>query len=324
MNAAVVHAYDAPPRYGQFEGPVPREGEQLVAVTAAGLHPIVRGIAAGKHYGSSGVLPFVPGVDGVGLLADGTRVYFGISRAPFGTFAEQGLAPSSMCVPLPDGLDDATAAGTANPAMSSWVALTVRAKFVAGESVLVLGATGVAGQLAVQIAKRLGARRVIACGRNPEALAEAKALGADATISLDQPREALVAALRAEIAGKETGGGVNIVLDYLWGPPAEAALEAIAMKGLDQAAPRIRYAQIGSSAGETIPFSAGTLRSSGLELLGSGFGSASLDQIRSAVTEFFAAAAATPFQVKIRTAPLRDVERLWGERESTVRLVFQP
>ncbi len=320
MNAAVVHAYDAPPRYATFEDPVPRDGEQLVTVTAAGLHQIVRGLASGKHYGSAGSLPFIPGVDGVGRLADGTRVLFGLSRPPFGTFAELGLASKFMCIPLPEGLDDATAAGTANPAMSSWAALKFRAKFVAGESVLILGATGVAGQFAVQIAKRFGARRIVACGRNPVALEETKALGADVAISLDQPHDALVSALRNEIAG----GGADVVLDYLWGEPAQAVLEAIAQKGLSKAAPRIRYVQIGSIAGDPIPLSAAILRSSGLELLGSGFGSASMEELRAAVAEFFAAAAAQPFQVQIRTAPLRDVEKLWSERESAIRLVFQP
>lgn len=320
MNAAVVEAYDAPPRYRSFEDPVPREGEQLVTITAAGLHQIVRGLASGKHYGSDGALPFVAGVDGVGRLADGTRVYFGLSRPPFGTFAELGLASSSMCIPLPEGLDDAFAAAAANPGMSSWVALTARAKFTAGESVLILGATGVAGQFAVQIARRLGARRVIACGRNPQALEEARSLGASAVVSLDQPHDALVAALRSEIAG----GGVDIVLDYLWGAPAQAMIEAIAQKGLSQAAPRIRYIQIGSMAGQTIPLSAAVLRSSGLELLGSGFGSASLEEIRKAIAEFFTAAAAQPFHTQIKTAPLREVERLWNETESGVRLVFQP
>jgi NADPH2:quinone reductase len=296
------------------------EGERLVTVTAAGLHPIVKALANGTHYGSSGELPFIAGVDGAGRLEDGTRVYFGVSRSPFGTFAERALAGGAMCLPLPDGIDDATAAGIANPAMSSWVALTVRAKFVAGESVLVLGATGVAGQLAVQIAKRLGARRVVAAGRNPQALEELKGLGADQVISLDQEHGALVSSLRDAVAS----GGVDVVLDYLWGSPAQAALEALSQKGLSKMAPRVRFVQIGSSAGTTIPLPAATLRSSGLELLGSGFGSASLDQISQALKEFFATAAANPFRTAIKTAALRDVESLWNSPERGARLVFQP
>jgi NADPH:quinone reductase-like Zn-dependent oxidoreductase len=230
------------------------------------------------------------------------------------------LAASWMCLPLPEAIDDITAAGIANPAMSSWAALTARAKFVAGESVLILGATGVAGQLAVQVAKRLGARRIIAAGRNPQALEKLKSLGADAVISLEQDPAPLVSAIRTEIAE----AGVDVVLDYLWGQPAERVLEAISQKGLRKASPRVRFIQIGESAGKAISLAAATLRSSGLELLGSGFGSASLDQIRQALAEFFQVASKEPFQFHAKAAPLRDVETLWNTAEEGTRLVFQP
>ena len=318
MNAAVVHAFDVPPRYATFADPLAADGETLVNVTAAALHPIVKALANGTHYGSTGELPFIPGVDGVGRLADGSHVYFGSARPPFGSFAERALATNRMIVPLPGGLDDATAAGIANPAMSSWVALSARAKVVAGESVLILGATGVAGQLAVQIAKRRGARRVVAVGRNPQALAQLTSLGADAVISLDQDRDSLVAAFRREFEA-----GVDIVLDYLWGSPAEAVLGALSQKGLHHAASRVRFVQIGNSAGATISLPAAILRSSGLELIGSGFGSASLDQIRQAIAEFFALTAKEPVHFGIKTAPLRDVEARWDAPEPAVRLVFQ-
>jgi NADPH2:quinone reductase len=320
MNAAAVHSFDAPPRYASFAEPVAADGERLVTVTAAGLHPIVKTLANGTHYGSSGELPFIAGVDGVGKLEDGTRVYFGIARSPFGTFAELALAASWMCLPLPETIDDVTAAGIANPAMSSWAALMARAKFVTGESVLILGGTGVAGQLAIQVAKRLGARRVIAAGRNLQALEKLKSLGADAVISLDQDQASVVSAFRSEIAV----AGVDIVLDYLWGQPAESFLQAIAQKGLRKAGARVRFVQIGESAGKTISLPAATLRSSGLELLGSGFGSASLDQIRQALAEFFQVAAKEPFQYQTRAVPLRDVEALWSHSDSGTRLVFQP
>jgi NADPH2:quinone reductase len=320
MNAAVVHSFDAPPRYTTFADPVAADKEQLVTVTAAALHPIVKALAKGTHYGSSGEFPFIAGIDGVGKLEDGTRVYFGIARSPFGTFADRALAASWMCLPLPATVDDVTAAGIANPAMSSWAALTARAKFAAGESVLILGATGVAGQLAVQVAKRLGARRIVAAGRNPQALEKLKALGADGVISLDQDQATLVSAFRSEIAD----AGVDVVLDYLWGQPAERVLEAISQKGLRKASARIRYVQIGESAGRTISLPAATLRSSGLELLGSGFGSASLDQLRQALADFFQVAAKEPLQFQTRAAPLRDVEALWNDAEKGTRLVFQP
>jgi NADPH2:quinone reductase len=225
-----------------------------------------------------------------------------------------------MCLPLPEALDDVTAAGIANPAMSSWAALAARAKFVSGESVLILGATGVAGQLAVQVAKRLGARRVIAAGRNPQTLEKLKTLGADSVISLDQDQAPLVSAFRTEIAE----AGVDIVLDYLWGQPAELVLQAISQKGLRKATARLRFIQIGESAGKTISLPAATLRSSALELLGSGFGSASLDQIRQALAEFFRVAAKEPFQFHTKTVPLSQVETLWNHAEEGTRLVFQP
>jgi NADPH:quinone reductase-like Zn-dependent oxidoreductase len=320
MKAAVVEAFGAAPKYKDFAEPVASAGEKLVRVSAAGLHPIVKGLAAGSHYGSTGELPFIAGVDGVGKLEDGTRVYFGTMRKPFGTFAEIAPAPDWITLNLPEALADETAAALANPGMSSWAALKYRAQFKAGESVLILGATGVAGQLAVQIAKRLGARRVVACGRNLPALEECRGLGADALISLGQEREALVTALRKEFAEN----GVDVVLDYLWGAPAQATFEAILVRGLDNKSKRIRYIQIGESAGSKIELAASVLRSSGVEVLGSGFGSVELKDIMKAVAEFFAEAAKKPFAMKIDQVPLRDVEAAWSRKEEGVRIVFRP
>lgn len=291
----------------------------IVDVGAAGLHPLVRALAHGAHYGSSGSLPFVPGVDGVGRLEDGTRVFFMLPRSPLGSFAERSVAARSTCLPLPEGLDDATAAASGNPAMSSWVGLKVRAQFAAGETVLILGATGSAGQLAIQIAKRMGARRVIAVGRDPQE-ARLKELGADAVVSLNRERGELVSAYRREWAES----GVDVVLDYLWGQPAEVLLEAIGQKGLQHAAARIRYVQIGSVAGDPISLPAATLRSSRLELLGSGFGSASTEQIVQSISEFFQESARAPFRMDIETVPLRDVEAIWTRPDQGARLVFQP
>jgi len=319
VNAAVVDSYTSPPRYKDFADPVAVDGERLVRVLAAGLHPIVKSLANGSHYGSTGKFPFVAGVDGVGELEDGTHVYFGAARPPFGTFSELSVAQNDFLIPLPAGLDDATVAAIANPGMSSWVALKARAKFVSGESVLILGATGSAGQLAIQIARRLGARHIVAAGRHINA-DNLKAIGADSVISLSQERDALVAALRNEWNQM----GVDIVLDYLWGEPAEAVLDAISQKGLRHTAPRVRYVQIGGSAGPAITLPAATLRSSGLELLGSGFGSASMKEIEESIREFFATAAHKPFKMNLRTASLREVESLWNEPTEGARLVFHP
>jgi NADPH:quinone reductase-like Zn-dependent oxidoreductase len=296
MNAAVVHAFDAPPRYTSFEEPVAQDGELMVEVIAAGLHPIVKGLANGSHYGSTRALPFIPGVDGVGRRPDGKLIYFGMSRPPFGTLSERAVAAYRMSIALPDGLDAVSAAGMANPGMSSWVALTRRARFVAGERVLILGATGVAGQLAVQIAKHLGARRILAAGRNRAALENTKKLGADAIVALDQEHDSLVSSIRREW----TEAGIDVVLDYLWGQPAEAVLEAMSQRGLQRAGNRVRFVQIGESAGKRISLAAATLRSSAIELLGSGFGSASMDEIFSALADFFQLAARSTFEVNAK------------------------
>jgi len=319
MKAAVVEAFDRPPRYTEFADPLAGDGEAVVQVTAAGLHQIVRALAGGRHYGSSGVLPFVPGVDGVGRLADGRRVYFGAARPPFGTFAELSITRPWMCVPLPEALDDATAAALANPAMSSRAAL-MRARFVAGESVFILGATGVAGRLAVQVARRMGARHVTAAGRNPRALAGLGALGADAVISLAQDEAALLDACRAAIAEAKA----DVVLDYLWGRPAEVLLQAMARTGLSHTAPRVRYVQIGNMAGATIELAAAALRSSGLELLGSGFGSASLEDLIKAVGEVFAEAAVQPFEIAVKAPRLAEIGQAWDATVDGSRLVFAP
>ena len=317
MNAAVIESAHSAPQYKPFDDPTPQPGESLVRVLAAGLHPVVKSRAKGAHYTSGNQYPLIPGIDGVGRLDDGRRVFFAAARPQLGTFAELCIARPDAIFPLEDSIPDATAAALGNPAMSSWGALTYRAKFAPGESVLILGATGVAGQLAVQIAKRRGARRVIACGRNPKALEKTKALGADATISLELPREELLAALRREI-----DAGINVVLDYVWGPPAEVTLEAIARR--DNETSPLRYVQIGTMAGRTIPLDGAVLRSNAIELVGSGFGSVALPDLLTSIADFFAEAARAPFEIDVRTFPLRDITSAWDQPEGAARFVFIP
>ncbi|MGB6483473.1 MAG: zinc-binding alcohol dehydrogenase family protein [Candidatus Acidiferrales bacterium] len=320
MNAAVVHTFNAPPRYTSFSDPIAASNEVIVSVCAAGLHRVVKSLASGVHYGSTGALPLIPGVDGVGRLKDGKRVYFGVSRSSFGTFAQYCVTEGSFCLPIPDALDDVTVAAMMNPGMSSWAALKFRAQFVAGENVLILGATGVAGQLAIQVAKRLGAGRIVAAGRNPQALEEAKRLGADALISLDQNRESVVSALRQEWSKSN----IDIILDYTWGEPAERVFEALSTKGLRRDSARIRYIQIGASAAPAISLPASVLRSTGIELLGSGFNSVSIDKIFESAAAFLQEAARSPFQIRTKAAPLREVEALWNSPDQGTRVVFQP
>lgn len=319
MKAAVVSSYSEPPRYADFEEPVPGPNEVLIRVKAAGLHPIVKALASGKHYGSIGKFPFIAGVDGVGQFDDGKRVLFGGARFPFGTFAERAVVVSNYCLAIPDAVDDVTVAAMMNPGMGSWVAIVERAQFRSGENLLILGATGSAGQMAVQIAKRLGAGHVVVAGRDVEMLERLRSMGADASIALTQERDALERAFRDEINANR----IDVILDYLWGAPAESVLAATEQKGLNHAAARIRYIQIGNSAGPTLTMQASVLRSSGLEMLGSGFGSVDMKKIFEGSAALLQEAAKNPFQIEVKAAPLSDVERLWNAKEEA-RLVFQP
>src|SRR6478736_2168370 len=185
MKAAVVSSFDSAPRYQDFPAPAAAgEDEMLIDVLAAGLHPRVRSQADGSHYTSTGELPLVPGVDGVGRGPDGRLRYFVLPDTAMGAMAEQTVIDPRRSIVLPDGTDPVAVAAAMNPAMSSWVALRQRVSFQAGQDVLVLGATGNAGQLAVQVAKRLGADQIVAAGRDVDRLAALPALGATATVTL--------------------------------------------------------------------------------------------------------------------------------------------
>jgi NADPH:quinone reductase-like Zn-dependent oxidoreductase len=316
MNAAVVESFGKPPRYATFREPGADAGGELVEVRAAALSNLVKGQASGRHYSSGGELPFVPGYDGVGTLPDGRRVYFFGPLAPFGAMAEWSVAPASRTMLLPDEVDDVTAAALGNPGLASWGALLGRARLQAGESVLVNGATGVAGQQAIQVAKYLGARRVIATGRDEAVLEKLRELGADETIRLHQPREVLVQAFRAALAG------VDVVLDYVWGPSAECILEAAKGHGAPEGERRIRYVQIGAIGGDPISVKGEWLRSSGLELMGSGLGSLSAGAIMESLQAMYEAAASTGLKIDVEAVPLAEVETAWHRAESGRRMVF--
>ncbi len=162
MHAAVVTAFDSPPAYREFPAPTTQDPDEVVAdVLAVGLHPRVRSQANGSHYTSSGDLPLVPGVDGVARTPDGQLRYFVLEDTTMGAMAERTVIDLRRSVVLPEGADPVAIAAAMNPAMSSWVALRRRISFEPGQSVLVLGATGNAGRLAVQVAKYLGASHVI-------------------------------------------------------------------------------------------------------------------------------------------------------------------
>src|SRR5712691_13354443 len=198
MKAAVLRSLGGPPRFEDFRDPHPGSGEVKVRVRAASLKNIDKAMASGSHYDSHSELPVVCGIDGVGILDDGTRVYCGGPRPPYGMMAEHTVVPRAWCLPIPDDVDDVSAAALPNPALSSWLPLVWRAHLKPGETVLILGATGVAGKLAIQIAKHLGAGRVVAAGRNKHVIETLPDLGADAIIPLNQPDQGLTAAFREE------------------------------------------------------------------------------------------------------------------------------
>jgi NADPH:quinone reductase-like Zn-dependent oxidoreductase len=194
------------------------------------------------------------------------------------------------------------------------VALKERAGLAPGETVLVLGATGVAGQLAVQAAQRLGAKRVIAAGRNVEAISGADV---DAVIALSQPEDAVREAFATEVAT-----GIDVVVDYLWGRPTELLLEALAKGFKAQATRKTRLVEVGSSAGPTITLPSATLRSIDLTLVGSGFGAVPLDRILAAIPTLFEMAAAGSLKIAAEPVPLAEVETVWDRVEKGRRIVF--
>ncbi|RLK58877.1 quinone oxidoreductase family protein [Actinokineospora cianjurensis] len=317
MYAAVQQSAGAPPRYLEFAEPVAAEGENLIEVRAAALHRIDRARASGKHYASPRELPAVCGTDGVGVTQDGERVWFALPRAPFGAMAERTVVPRWMCAPLPDEVGDAEAAALINPGMGAYLPLAWRGRLVDGETVLVLGATGVTGRLAVRLARLLGAGRVVAAGRDPRGL---ESLDADAVIRLDRPREELVEAFTA--AAGDTG--YQVVVDYVWGEPVEALLAALTTRSFQAATTETRLVQVGDGAGPEITLSAGTLRSAAITLLGSG-GFAPPDIRREAYGKLVGLAASGTLRVATDQHPLADVETLWtrGDQDGK-RIVLRP
>ncbi|WP_328603593.1 zinc-binding alcohol dehydrogenase family protein [Amycolatopsis sp. NBC_00345] len=305
MHAAVVRSFSTPPAYDTFPAPVASgEREVLVDVLAAGLHPRVRSAANGSHYTSDGVLPMVPGVDAVGRTPEGELLYFIVDGDAPGTMADQAVVDRSRAVTLPPGTDPAAVAAAMNPGMSSWIALRRRVAFRPGGSVLVLGATGNAGQLAVQIAKHLGAARVVGAGRDPERLDLLKTLGADEVVRLgdDEPD----AADRLASAAAD----VDVVIDYLWGRPTEQAMPALLTARADRAK-ALSWVQIGSMAGSDITLPSALLRAGNLTILGSGQGSVTAAGIIAELPSLAAEITAGTFAVDAVPMPLEQVEQAW-------------
>jgi NADPH:quinone reductase-like Zn-dependent oxidoreductase len=319
MNAAVLHTLGAAPRYQEFPEPVinDKDDEAIVHVHAASLKPVDKQLASGSHFASHRELPCVCGSDGVGYLDDGQRVFFGGPRPPHGAMAQRTVVPRAFTFPVPENVDDETAAALPNPGVSAWLSLAYRAKLVRGENVLILGATGVTGKLAVKIAKLLGAARVVAAGRNRQALNTLHDLGADATISLALPPSELSDAFLRE-AGQS---GFQVVLDYVWGPPAETFLAAITQKEFAAIQSETRFVQVGESAAPTITLPAAALRSTALTMMGTA-GIPPLDVLVEAFQQVMAYAAKGNLHIDTEKVPLTDIENAWQRDQPGCRLVI--
>ena len=260
----------------------------------------------------------VPGIDAVGRRDDGTLIYFAADDEVTGTMAERAVVDLRRSVELPADIDVAQIAAAMNPAMSSWVALRRRVPIAPGQSVLILGATGNAGTMAVQVARRLGAGRIVAAGRNPDRLAALPALGADAIVRLGDDPDATAAAL-ADVAAE-----VDIVIDYLWGEPAQQAMVAL-LRGRADRSRALDWVQIGAIAGPTIELPSVALRSANLRLQGSGQGSVSPQGYLAELPSLVAEIGSGTISVRPQTRPLADVERAWLEPEAPgERVVLVP
>jgi len=310
MKAAVMYPSSDMPQYTDFPDPiVQNENELLISVKAAAIKHVDKSRASGKHYSTKNDISQakVIGGDGVGLLEDGTRVY---AISVGGMAAEKAIIEKSRVVPLPDDIDDVVAAALPNAVIGSAMGLRFRADMKPGETVLINGATGFTGKIAVQIAKHYGAQRIIVTGRNAASLQSLLALGADEIVSVKQADEAFV----RQIKNIHTETPIDIVIDYLWGHTAELLL--FALKGEGAFTHRTRFVSIGSVTGDNIQLSAENLRSVDLQLSGSGLGSWTRDQMRKLfdeiLPEMFQLAANKKLEVDTISVSLKDIERLWG------------
>ena len=308
MKAAILRAPDSVPVYGDFVEPTAGEGTEIVELVAAGIHQLTRAVAAGRHYGSAGVFPLIPGLNAVARRADGELVFTSSAGSPpYGTFAERIASPEAMRFPLPGRAHPEAVAAGVNPGMASWLPLNAR-QAEAGSlgTVLILGVTGMAGFLATQNARLLGAARVIGAGRSRPGLDRAAAAGAQA-VALTGDTDADAGALARALDGDAPG----LVLDFLWGTVAETAFGALARRGLSEDSSAIKYVQIGMLAGAAAAVPATLLGSRKLTISGSGAGSVPAAQIRAQIPAYIQLIAEGAVDVPFRTFPLSDAGAAW-------------
>ena len=310
MKAAVIFKKGEMPRYTDFPEPViNNDDEILISVKAAAIKHLDKSKANGKHYSEMNDIhnAKVIGGDGVGLLNDGTRVFaFGTS----GMIAEKAITEKNRIVKLPEGIDNATAAALPNAVAGSAMALLFRARMQSGETVLINGATGFTGKIAVQLAKHYGAKKIIITGRNEKTLHELLTMGADEIISITNDDEKFI----SQFQTIHNDTPIDIIIDYLWGHTAELILASL--KGNGSFTHRTRFISIGAVTGDSIQLSAEVLRSVDLQLSGSGLGSWTKDEVKKLFTqiipEMFQLAANNKLKVDTVNMNLEDIEKLWS------------
>jgi NADPH:quinone reductase-like Zn-dependent oxidoreductase len=310
MKAAIIFQKGEMPQYTEFPEPVVKNEEEiLISVKAAAIKHLDKSKASGKHYSTKNDIhnAKVIGGDGVGLLEDGTRVFaLGVS----GMIAEKAIIEKSRMIKLPAGIDDATAAALPNAVAGSAMALRFRANMKPGETVLINGATGFTGKIAVQIAKHYGAKKIIVTGRNEETLKILLTSGADEIISLKQDDEQFI----SQLAAINNNTPIDIIIDYLWGHTAELMLSSL--KGKGSFTHKVRFVSIGAVTGDIIQLSAEVLRSIDLQLSGSGLGSWTKDEMQKLfneiIPEMFQLAADKKLKVETVQVKLQDIEKLWN------------
>jgi NADPH2:quinone reductase len=309
VKAAVLHEVGETPRYEDFPDPVAGEGEVIVEVKAVALENVDKMIAAGTHFASGQFvsrLPAVVGFDGVGTLAEGPMVGFGTPRAPYGAMAERTVVSKDAVVPAPEGIDPAVAVVLASAVTG--LAISSAAGFTPGETVLIQGATGVAGRLAVQVARLLGAGRIVATGRDDDSLREVAELGSDVVINTAVTDDEL-----SQAFAREAGEGYDVVIDFLWGRPTEVLTRALVPRELTAAKPT-RLVQVGESAGSVVTLAAESLRTSGLEICGVGKGITG-EAMMEAYNQVVAWARDGQLTFGIERVPLCQIETAWGRTD---------
>lgn len=310
MKAVIANPPSAPV-VAEFCEPEAAPGAEVVEVLAAALTRLDIANAEGRHYLTPEARPFIVGREALVRTRSGRRWLNAKGLvAPFGSMAERTLARPEYGLPVPEGVSDTLAAAVGNPGLAAWLPLSWRAKVRPGETVLILGATGLSGLIAVAVAKQLGASLVIAAGRRPDALLRARAFGADAVVSL--ARTDLTSAFR------EVSAEIDVVVDYLSGPPAEAAINFMASGG--------RMVQVGSGLASGIHLNAQVVRRTSLDVLGFAYYHAPLEVQADAYMRLCSLAAAGAIPLDYECAPLSEFEDAWQRQKSgsTSRVVMQP